>query len=147
MNNEEKIKSTESTENVVSAESADPKPAVISDPQEAIRKMAMGTIKLQTPIRAGGVDVMALDYDFSKLTGKEYADAMDKDANTMSMFRISNKQALCLFACAAAKVTSGIDARDIEDRIGIQDSIKAVQLATIFFVASAREGNKRITNG
>lgn len=121
-------------------------PAII-DPQEQIRRIAKGTIKLLTPIRAGGKDVDELEYDFSKVTGKEYADAMDEDKKTANMFRISNTQALCLFACAAGKMTSGVDAKDVLERIGIQDSIKAVQLATIFFVASAREGNNRITNG
>lgn len=130
-----------------STEKAAQEKAAIVNPQEQIHKLAKGKMTLETPIRAGGVDVTELQYDFSRLTGREYADAMDRDSGTMNMFRMSNKQALYLFAAAAAKETSGIDATDISDRIGVQDSIKAVQLATIFFVASARAGNSRITNG
>lgn len=118
----------------------------ITNPQEQIRKLAKGKLELETPIRAGSTDVTELRYDLLKLTGREYADVMDRDSGTMNMFRISNKQALYLFAAAAARETSGIDATDISDRIGVQDSIKAVQIATIFFVASARAGNSRITN-
>ncbi len=130
-----------------SAEKGAANKAAIANPQEQIHKMAKGKMTLETPIRAGGVDVTELQYDFTRLTGREYADAMDKDSGMMNMFRMSNKQALYLFAAAAAKETSGIDATDISDRIGVQDSIKAVQLATVFFVASARAGNNRITNG
>lgn len=38
-----------------------------------------GIITLKTPLRAGGRDVTELAYDFGKLTGWEYADAMDMD--------------------------------------------------------------------
>ena len=117
-----------------------------ADPTGEIQKLSKGSLELATPIRAGGKDVTRLDYDFTKLTGWEYADAMDRDLNATNVFRVSNKQALSLFAAAAAKVTPGIDTEDISKRMGSQDTIKAVQLATIFFVASTRAGNKRILN-
>ena len=97
-----------------------------------------GTLKLSTPIRAGSQDVGELQYDFSKLTGWEYVEAMDADADARNVFKISQKQALCLFAAAAGKVTSGIDATDIKQRIGAIDAVKAVQLATVFLVTSKR---------
>lgn len=118
----------------------------ITDPNEQLRKLAKGKMQLETPIRAGGKDITELEYDFQKLTGWEYADAMDSDYSSSSMFRISNRQAFCLFAAAAGKVTPGIDATDIRERMGSTDAVKAVQLATIFFTASARAGNKRISN-
>jgi len=140
---EENIKTTapEATE----AEETEKKQAV-TDPNEQLRKLAHGKMQLETPIRAGGKDVAELEYDFQRLTGWEYAEAMDSDNSAANMFRISSRQAFALFATAAGKATSGIDAIDIKERMGSTDAIKAVQLATIFFVAAARAGNKRISN-
>lgn len=59
-----------------------------------------GIITLKTPLRAGGRDVTELAYDFGKLTGWEYADAMDMDPRAGNIYRITRKQALCLFAMA-----------------------------------------------
>lgn len=119
----------------------------ITDPAEQIRKMGRGKMVLETPILVADKPVNELHYDFTKLTGWEYADAMDSDPSGSNIFRISSKQGLLLFAAAAAKETKGIDATDIRERMGVSDAIKAVQVATIFFVASTREGNKRISNG
>lgn len=119
----------------------------ITDPAEQIRKMGRGKMVLETPILVADKPVNELHYDFTKLTGWEYADAMDSDLSSSNIFRISSKQGLLLFAAAAAKETEGVDATDIRERIGVSDAIKAVQVATVFFVASTREGNKRISNG
>lgn len=143
MKNEKEINQQPET----AANADGPKNPVITDPQEQIRKLGKGTLTLDTPIKAGDKDVTELHYDFSKLTGWEYADAMDKDSGGSNIFRITNKQAMLLFAATAGKETDGIDATDIRERIGVADSIKAVQLATVFFVASTRAGNNRITNG
>ena len=62
-----------------------------------------GIITLKTPLRAGGRDVTELAYDFGKLTGWEYADAMDMDPRAGNIYKITRKQALCLFAAAAGK--------------------------------------------
>lgn len=114
---------------------------------EAIQKaisdeVTSGTLELTAPIRAGGQDVTELQYDFSKLTGWEYVEAMDADADARNVFKISQKQALCLFAAAAGKATPGIDATDIKQRIGAIDAVKAVQLATVFLVTSTRAARK-----
>lgn len=122
------------------------KKQAVTDPNEQLRKLAHGKMELEITIRAGGKDVTELEYDFQKLTGWEYAEAMDSDNSATNMFRISSRQALALFASAAGKATPGIDATDIKERMGSTDAIKAVQLATIFFVAAARAGNKRISN-
>jgi hypothetical protein len=114
---------------------------------EQSNKFNKGTLMLEVPIRAEDKDVKELRYNFTKLTGWEYAAAMDTDPAGGNVFNISTKQALTLFAKAAAKETKGIDDIDIRERISIQDSVKAVQLAALFFFATTREGEKRITSG
>ncbi|MGN0996554.1 MAG: hypothetical protein ACI4PG_06575 [Candidatus Ventricola sp.] len=98
-----------------------------------------GVLKLKTPIRAGGQDVTELCYDFTRLTGMEYVEAMDMDEDALNVMRVTYKQALCLFAQAAGKATPGIDATDIRSRMGVTDAAHAVRLATVFLVASQRE--------
>lgn len=116
----------------------------ITDPGEVLKLFSKGALTLATPIKAGGENIEKLYYDFSRLTGLEYVAAMDSDNNT-NIYIITNKQALMLFAATAAKETKGIDSVDIIERIGINDSVKAVQLAQLFFRASARVGNSRIS--
>lgn len=104
-----------------------------------------GVLKLDKPIRAGGEDVTELAYDFTELTGLEYADAMDADPNSTNLFKITHKQSLHLFATAAAKCTMKADKRDILERIGTTDALKGAQLAMLFFNVSTRQGNLRIS--
>ena len=104
-----------------------------------------GVLKLEKPIRAGGEDVNELPYDFTALTGMEYADAMDADPNSANLFRITSRQALNLFAMAAAKETRKADKRDILERIGTSDALKGIQLASLFFNISTKAGNLRIS--
>ena len=104
--------------------------------------LSKGTLELATPIRSRSEDVKVLHYDFTKLTGWEYVEAMDSDPNNRNVFNISKKQAICLFAAAAAKVTEGLDATDIKERIGLADAMRAVQVATVFLVRSAQEAGK-----
>ncbi|MBQ8507220.1 MAG: hypothetical protein IJ466_07325 [Clostridia bacterium] len=118
---------------------------IIIDPRERAKRLAKGKLQLESPIRSASTDVEELEYDFSKLNGIDMANAMDKDTSANSTFRITNKQALFLFAEAAAKCTRGIDSTDILERLGIGDAIKAVQVATAFFIASSQAGNMRIT--
>lgn len=105
-------------------------------------KISKGTLELAIPIRARSEDVKELHYDFSKLTGWEYAEAMDTDKEARNMFVVSKKQALCLFAAAAAKATDGIDAKDVKERIGLADAQRAVQVATLFLNVSAQAAGK-----
>jgi hypothetical protein len=114
---------------------------------EAVRdRMAAGTMKLTQPIRAGGKDVAELEYDFRKLTGWEYVDALDTDRGAKNLMTLSAKQAMALFATAAGKATKGIDARDIMERMGAEDAATAISAASVFFKMSASLGNKRISN-
>ena len=123
---------------------------------EQLDKFSKGTLKLFKPIIAAGKEIAELNYDFRKMTGWEYANALDSDTNAGSIFKITNKQALALFAASAAKETTAqnesgetyhpLDAQDIRERIGIDDTIKATQLASVFFIGSARAGSKRTSN-
>lgn len=104
-----------------------------------------GRLRLETPILAGDKEIGELPYDFTALTGLEYIEAMDTDPAASQIFRISYRQALALFAKAASKETPALDMQDILSRIGVTDTVKAVQLATLFFSASTRAGHQRIS--
>lgn len=104
-----------------------------------------GRLELETPILAGDDEIKELAYDFTVLTGIEYTDAMDSDPNAQQIYRITDRQALALFARAAAKQTEKVDSRDIIERMGMTDAVVAVQLATLFFSASTRAGHLRIS--
>ena len=104
-----------------------------------------GRLALETVIKSGDGEFEALEYDFTALTGMEYTDAMDSDANAQQAFRMTNRQALALFARAAAKQTPDADAEDIVAGIGATDAVEAVELATLFFTASTRAGRMRIS--
>ena len=112
---------------------------------QAAMSEGKGRLKLETPIRAGDEEIKELIYDFNELTGIEYTDAMDSDINAQQIYRITYRQALALFAKAAAKQTEKVDTRDIIERIGMTDAVEAVQLATLFFSASTRAGRLRIS--
>lgn len=106
-----------------------------------------GKLKLEAPIQCGEKQIDELAYDFTDLTGLEYTDAMDNDANANSAaFRkITYRQGLALFAKAAAKQTPGLDMQDIIEKLGASDAVEGVQLATLFFTASTRAGLLRIS--
>lgn len=104
-----------------------------------------GRLELETPITAGDEEITELAYDFTVLTGLEYTAAMDSDFQAQQIYRITYRQALALFAAAAAKQTPALDSRDILERIGMTDAVEGVQLATLFFTASTRAGRLRIS--
>lgn len=136
---------TETTQENTAPTEAEAAPKSIFDPEEQIRRFAQGKMTLRVPIQDGQKTVTELNWDFLALTGAEYVDAMDMDARNSNTFRISATQALNLFAVAAAKATGGVDATDIRQRLSIMDTQKATQLATIFFTASNRVGNRNIS--
>ena len=70
---------------------------------------------------------------------------MDSDVNANSTYKITYRQALALFAKAAAKQTDRLDMQDIISKIGVTDAVEGVQLATLFFNASTRAGRLRIS--
>lgn len=104
-----------------------------------------GILNLETPIKEGKEEISQLPFDFTKITGLEYIAAMDSDTTNIQIYRITYRQALSLFATAAAKEVASLDNKDIIERIGVTDAIEAVQLATIFFTASTRAGRLRIS--
>ncbi len=104
-----------------------------------------GILTLETPIIVGEDEVTKLAYDFTKITGLEYADALDSSPNSLNVYSITTRQALALFATAAAKATPELDMKDIVENIGATDALEGVQLATLFFNASTRAGRMRIS--
>ncbi|MBR1565339.1 MAG: hypothetical protein IJ649_01120 [Oscillospiraceae bacterium] len=108
-------------------------------------KAGKGRLALEAPIQSGDETITELAYDFTELTGIEYADAMDTDPNAQQAYRITYRQGLALFARAAAKQTERLDMQDIIERIGATDAVEGVQLATLFFNASTRAGRLRIS--
>lgn len=113
--------------------------------RQVIEQYGSGKMELITPIKSRGQDVTALEWDFTALTGKEYVQALDADRSAPNAFSLTNTQALAFFAAAAARKTPGLDARDIRDRLGMQDAVKAIQLSQVFYAACNRAGNARIT--
>ena len=103
-----------------------------------------GTLELAVPIEDGEKVYRELKYDFAALKGLEIVRAIDDGSGSRrnSNFRLSDEQALHLFAAAAAKATGGLDAKDIIERMGAMDSIVAVQAAALFFNISSQGGVK-----
>lgn len=111
--------------------------------------VSKGTLELAVPIRARSKDISVLHYDFTMLSGWEYVEAMDSDTTSRNVFYVSKKQALALFAAAAAKQAPTddkggrlFDAADIKQRISLYDAQRAVQVATVFLARSAQEAGK-----
>ena len=117
------------------------------NPRDVANQFGSGKMTLNKPICSNNKEFKELEYDFTSLTGWEFADAMDSDRDgDRNAFKLTDKQALALFAAAAAKKTQDADAYDIKRNLLIEDAIKAIQIAAVFFVASSRAGNSRITN-
>ena len=104
-----------------------------------------GKLTLISPIHAADKSIHELKYDFTTVTGMEYIKAMDSDSSASSPYNISSKQAITLFAIAAAKQTEFVDKEDILRDLFISDAIKAEELARLFFGVSSAEGNQRIS--
>lgn len=119
-------------------------PEKIIEINEAMKE-GRGKLELKSPFSVGDTEITELEYDFNELTGLEYADAMDSDAKANTAYKVTYRQGLALFACAAAKQTPGVDMRDILEKLGAEDSVEAVQLGTLFFSVSTREGQLRIS--
>ena len=118
----------------------------LDNPEEALRIMSRGKLKLFKPFIADDVEITELTFDFENLGGPELVRAMDRGAqNGANAFRLTSEQALELFIASAAKETEGVDAADVRRGLSSVDTVKAVQLATVFFVTSSQAGNGRIT--
>lgn len=106
-----------------------------------------GELHLFAPIRARSKDVTVLKYNFSKLTNKEYIEAMSADRGATNPFYLSPDQALRIFCAAAAHETDDIDTIDIIERMSVKDTIIAVQLASVFFAVTSRGVSPRTERG
>lgn len=108
-------------------------------------KEGKGILHLEVPIKSGDGEITDLPYDFTALTGMEYADAMDIDPFAKRSDKASYRQSFALFAKAAAKQVPGLDMKDIMERMSVTDTVEATQLGSIFFLASAQAGFLRIS--
>ena len=108
-------------------------------------KQGKGKLQLDSPIRARDREITELIYDFTVMKGFEFTDAMDSDPNGANSFFITKRQALALFAKAAAKQTEDVDMQDIVSGLSMTDSVEAIEIATLFFNASRRAGRTRIS--
>lgn len=116
------------------------------NPDEAVKSVSQGKLVLFKPFIADNEEITELTFDFENLGGPEMVRAMDRGAqNGGNAFRITSEQALELFIASAGKETEGCDAADVRRGLSSVDAVKAVQLATVFFVASSQAGNARIT--
>ncbi len=114
--------------------------------REAIMKASaveFGILTLAKPILARGEEVKELRYDFRKITGRQYIQALDVGAPSRAMNAITNEQAFELFIAAAKNLNDGVDDIDIRDRMGVDDVIQAVRIGKVFFGWKALEGDKR----
>lgn len=141
---EEEIKNKAEEAKKIILEKLEERKAKIKTASE-VMKEGKGVLKLETVLRSQSKDVTELAYDFTALTGMEYIDAMDADPNSQNSFTITNRQALALFAQAAAKQTQGMGMRDIMEQIGGTDAVEAVELSMLFFHASKKAGQMRIS--
>lgn len=141
--NEAEIKKNE-TEPEKPAKTAE-QPSRIT-PEEAADAVSRGVLRLKTPIQDGDKTYTELAYDFTKLNGWEMARALDSGAESKRRGSdvITDTEAICLFAAAAAKC-NGLDARDVKERMGIQDAIIAINAASVFFRGSYLGGLLRIS--
>ena len=127
---------------------AKPVPPVMFDPDKAADSLKCGVMQLKEPIYDGEAKYTELAFDFTLLKGLELARALDfgeKHADKFAM-ELTDVQALNYFASAAAKcqpVQGGLDAKDIRERIGGADAIKAIQLAVCFFRFTSLAGDLR----
>lgn len=134
-----------------SAEAEEVREAMLAEVRQKLQGIVddarKGTYELAVPLLADDREIGKLDFDFGKLTGWEFVDAMDRAApKKPAVEGISAEQALSLFAVAAAKVTEHVDAEDIMERLSMEDAIKATQIGQLFFKSASRLGNLRITN-
>lgn len=112
--------------------------------EEIVTQASTGTLVLSQPFKSDGIMISELHYDFKAVSGIEFADAMDSDYSRRSdSFRITGKQALSLFAVAVEKREEHCDKRDVLRGLSVEDSVAAIQAATLFFRAASQAGNLR----
>lgn len=116
--------------------------------ENPIEFFSKGKLRLNVPIRSNDQDVEVLEYDFRALGGLEFARCMDRGNSSTrnNTYNVTDEQALNLFAAAVEKKMENVDAADVRRGLSIEDTVKAVQIATSFFVVCTQEGNKRIMN-
>ena len=137
----------EAKQGAEAVEAAKPEKVPKIDFAAIARDVQAGKLELAEPITYRDFEYTELEYNFGALKGIELAQALDFGSGRKDSFSLTDVQALNLFAAAAAKCQKGggLDATDIRTMIGGMDAIKAIQLASLFFSASSRAGNQRIS--
>ena len=123
-------------------QSAEPRPEAMESPAILRR----GVLQLKTPIKSRDEDVMEIQYDFDRITGKELLNILDdktakERATTQDAF--TARQGLKVFARAAAG-SGGLDEFDLGERLSAADMLAASQLGKLFFMAMASGVAERI---
>lgn len=129
-------------ENEKTGQATEPKRTTIEEAANALRS---GTLELSVPILSRNVEISEIHYDFDKITGWEYLNAMDADTGNTNTYRISHKQAFALFTKAASKQDNSLDETDMKTRMGVADVMNAVRVATVFFVSTSQAAGRRIS--
>lgn len=117
--------------------------------KEIKEMLSSGRLELAVPIFINGKETKSLAYNFKKVTGLEYIDALDGDnASRKGAFNLSAQQAVNLFLAGVIHATEGVNGSDLPDirkQMDIEDTQKAIQVAVSFFNASSRCGAERIS--
>ena len=126
------------------AELKEVREATLQKMEDIVKQASTGTLKLSVPFKSDGIVITELHYNFKAVTGLEFADAMDSDFSRKSdSFRITGKQAIALFAVAVEKCEEHVDRQDVLRGLSAEDSVAAIQAATLFFRAASQAGNLR----
>lgn len=112
-----------------------------NNPPEVIKK---GKIILNKPLIVSDKEVKELEYDFEKITGLDYANALSFDRDYNSVQNMSTKQMVALFA--SGLITEGLDARDLMTRLDMQDMMAVIQVIRLFFTQKRYKADMSIVN-
>ncbi len=120
------------------------KPSQEETAEKIYDNVKKGVMKLVDPFSIGSETYEELEWDFTKISGWDYAAACDIDTNKPNVFRLSQVQALALFAKAVNKCST-LDWQDVMNSISGADAINAIQTATVFFVSAGRRRDRLST--
>ncbi len=93
-----------------------------------------GKITLAKPFVIGEREITELEFDFSKMTGLDYVNAMDVDRAAVGNNKASRKQIVSLFA--ASLKTPGIDYKDLMNFLGPNDMMTVLQVGELYFMGA-----------
>ena len=107
-----------------------------------------GILTLQEPLKSRGENVPELTFDFGRVTGTELMFVMESRTRqelNIGDTEFNNRKAKMLFAIAAAG-SCGLDRHDIEEGLGMLDSITTIRLGKSFYNNALELGLRNIRN-